>query len=480
MKTSLLYITLLAVLLSAACSSTRSMSSALEDDIYYVPNEKPLLVKEVETTTGQPITSGISRPSEDYDRSRGSSVRPGSGNGRVNTEVLTNEAEAILQNNEEVNQTLYESPGYWIGGFQGSESDLAEAYRIINEHPQGFGFVSNGQDIALNLSFSPEWNVYTENGRYWWFPTSSNIALYNTFLFGNYPKQAWTIVWNNPTYDSWAFNSGFNVGLNFGWGSPGWSFGLGWNNGWYNPWYNNWYGYPYWGGWYDPWWGGYPGWHRPHWHYPHWNHPHWGGHYPNWGPPSSTIRPKPGNPRPNMGSGSIGLRPGNPRPGVTNRPNYNSRPVTRPGSSVRPGTSGNQPQINRPNYNTNRPGSMTRPATRPNYNTNRPGVSRPTNSNSRPATTTRPANSNNRYTRPTTRPNTNTYRNNSGSVKSYNRQPNNYRPSYNNNRSSYRTNSSSLNNNRSSYSAPRSNSPSRSGATRTAPSRTTTRSGGRR
>ncbi len=490
------YISLLTILLLWSCSSMQNMNASIEDDIYYVPNEKPLMVKEVETITGQRID--MSAPatrnaySNDYPED-GSAVvinrRKGTTE-KVSTSELAAYAENILHDPYAPEATtLYTNTGYWIGGFKGNDSDLQEAARIINRYPEGFGFISNGQDIALNLSISPDWNVYTDNGRYWWFPSSSNIRLYNTFLFGTYPKYIWTVVWNEPFYDSWAFdatfNRGFSLGLNIGWGNPGWSFGFGWNSGWYRPWYNPYYGF--YDPWYDPWWGGYyPGWGYPHWHHPYWNHPHWhhpnwGGHYPGWAPPSSNRPNRPGNPRPNIGSGSIGLRPGINRPGSTTRPNYNNQ---RPGSSVRPGSessrpgnnAGTRPGMTRPNYNNGRPGTVN---PRPNYNTTRPTTTRPTNSNSRP-TTVRPGNNGNtnRYTRPATRPNTstNTSTNRSNNVKNYNRQPNNYRPTYNNNRTYNRSNTS----NRSSYTAPRISSPSRSGGTHVTPSRSTNRSGGRR
>lgn len=487
MKTSYLY-TLLAVVFLWSCSSMQNMNTSIEDDIYYVPDKKPLMVKEVETITGEKIdmTAPATRSNyaESYPES-GSSVVINRQKGRaekISTSELAAQAENILNDPyAPETTTLYENTGYWIGGFKGSNTDLREAARIINQYPEGFGFISNGPDIALNLSFSPEWNVYTDNGRYWWFPSSSNIRLYNTFLFGTYPKYIWTVVWNEPFYDSWAFDAHFN----FGWGGPGWSFGFGWNSAFYPPRYGSWYGYyPYWGSWYDPWWGPswYPGWHHSHWHHhwyhPNWNYPNWGGHYPGWTPPSSNRPNRPGNPRPNLGSGSIGLRPGINRPGSSARPNYNNQ---RPGSSVRPGSGSTRPDNNaitrpgttRPNYNNGRPGTTT---PRPNYNTTRPSTTRPANSNSRPTTTTRPgSNSNtNRYTRPATRPNTSTNRNNN--VKNYNRQPNNYRPTYNNNRSYNRSNNS----NRSSYTAPRISSPSRSGGTHVTPSRSTNRSGGRR
>lgn len=461
MKIRLYIFPALAVLLSA-CSSTQTLSRSMEDDIYYVPGEKPLMVKEVENMTGESIH--MDTPSRDYSSGSGTVMNRQRGTSEtVTTSELMAQAENLLNDPSAAAQTtLYENSGYWIGGFKGNDSDLAEAARIINQYPEGFGFISNGPDIALNLSFSPDWNVYTENGRYWWFPSSSNIKLYNTFLFGTYPKYIWTVVWNEPMYDSWAFDSQFNFGLNVGWGGPGWNLGFGWNNGFYRPWY----GSPYWGGWYDPWWGNpwYPGW-----GYPHWHHPHWGGHYPDWRPPH---RPPLNNVRPGA-SINNGMRPGS---GV--RPNYNTN---RPGSSLRPGTG------TRPGANTLRPGSTTRPGT-----TTRPGMTRPGSSVTRPGSSspnvTRPGSGNrpgNSFTRPAPsrnnspalRPGSNNSNSNrNGNVKSYNRQQNNYRPSYNNNRSSNTYN-------RGTYSPRRSNntySPGRSGGGTRPSAPPQRRSGGRK
>lgn len=471
------YISLLTAALCCSCSSMQNMNNTIEDDIYYVPDEKPLMVKEVENITGQSIDMNA-RPAENYSSSTGKSAlvinREKGTTERISTSDLANRAEATLNDASAGEMTtLYENSGYWIGGFKGTDNDMAEAARIISQYPQGFGFIANGQDIALNLSFSPDWNVYTDNGRYWWFPSSSNVELYNTFLFGTYPKYIWTVIWNQPYYDSWTFDSQFNFGLNFGWGGPGWSFGLGWNNGFYRPWYSGWYGSPYWGGWYDPWWGG--GWY-PGWGYPHWHYPHWGGHYPNWGPPS---RPPLNNMRPGA-SINNGIRPGSGlRPGNNNRPGSGVRPGSslRPGTATRPGTNSIRPgTTNRPG-STVRPGmsrpgsSVTRPGSNQNSNIYRPGsATRPGSSLTRPSTT-RP--SRNQYTRPSVRPgSSNTNR--SGNVRNYNRQQNNYRPSYNNNRSSGSS--------RSTYSPSRSGSysPSRSGSVSRPSAPPQRQSGGRR
>lgn len=396
-----LYIAGLAFII-VSCSTTRNFSSIMEDDIYYVPGKKALAIREVENLTGhdigteQPVdptvlageiprSAGSSTPPATFSSSNSMKINARSGQlEQVNIQSLTREAEEKLANNEEIDMTLYENTGYWIGGYRGPASDLTEIQRIINMYPEGFANFSNGQEIALNLSFDSDWNVYTDNGRYWWFPSNTNINLYSSLLFGTYPKYIWTIVWNNPRFDSWAFdatfNNRFNWSLNLGWGGPGWSIGFGWNSGWYDPWYGGWYD-----PWYRPWYGGYyPGWGYPHWHHPHWGHPGW--YYPHWGGGSGHYPNRPNRPhwagqRPGFGGGVSGIRPNGNRPNSNNglnRPN-STRPGT--GSVLRPGTS-----------NSLRPGTGT--TTRPGNSTgtvNRPGTTRPNTSGiNRPTGTTRP------------------------------------------------------------------------------------------
>ena len=49
-----LYIAGLAFII-VSCSTTRNFSSIMEDDIYYVPGEKALAIREVENLTGHDI-----------------------------------------------------------------------------------------------------------------------------------------------------------------------------------------------------------------------------------------------------------------------------------------------------------------------------------------------------------------------------------------------------------------------------------------
>ena len=287
-----LYFSALAVILGA-CSSSQNFTRAQEDDIYYVPGKHSLFVQEVKKKTGVDIAVNNSSSSQNnknvndktYPKEKDNSVNPKSyaiGMARYATEKQVQKEEA--RTGQTVNRiAIPEGDGYWIGGFKGSDNDLEECVRIMNRYPEGFAYFGNGYEIAQNLSFSPDWNVYTVDGRYWWFPSNSNINLYTQLIFGNYPKYIWTVVWNDPRFDSYAWSSN----VSFGWNRWGWGGSFGWGNSWgWDPYWNNYYGYNPWGwgyGYYDPW-GWNPYWNNYYGYYPHWGHrPGWGHHHPNWG-----------------------------------------------------------------------------------------------------------------------------------------------------------------------------------------------------
>jgi len=64
------YIILVSTILFSSCSSTRSLNSTIEDDIYFVPGSKPLMMQEVENITGQniPLSSGYHQSSARHNR----------------------------------------------------------------------------------------------------------------------------------------------------------------------------------------------------------------------------------------------------------------------------------------------------------------------------------------------------------------------------------------------------------------------------
>ena len=68
--------TAIIALTAISCSTNRSFT--MEDDIYYVPGKKALMVKEVENLTGQEISSSIQTDTypEEVSHAKGSSIAP--------------------------------------------------------------------------------------------------------------------------------------------------------------------------------------------------------------------------------------------------------------------------------------------------------------------------------------------------------------------------------------------------------------------
>lgn len=98
----------------------------MEDDIYFVPGEKPLLVKEVETETGQnidmaPKTHSIYNQEGNYSDNSAVVINRQKGTvEKVDMNKLDAQAREQLESNALVNNTtIYQNTGYWIGGLKG-------------------------------------------------------------------------------------------------------------------------------------------------------------------------------------------------------------------------------------------------------------------------------------------------------------------------------------------------------------------------
>ena len=286
-----------------ALYSSGSQNSYYSDGIYYAPpktNQSVVVVNSQNTQQVVPATQSVE-------------------NLQVPPAVQTIQSPQVIQ-------------GYWIGGWYGSEADLQRAYNIIQSYPNGFGYMTNGADVAESMAFSSDWNVFVSNNRYWWFPTSSNIDFYTDFLFGPYPS-AQLVFFDYAPY-RWSVNVRFGRGVtvNYGWYDP-WYY----DSWYYNPWYYNpWH--------YDPW---YHHHYTPHYgphHGPHYN-PHHGPHYdpyrPNHGPGYRPgHKPYPEHTRPKKDNGPQKAPGHSPKPDP-HRPNQGKwRPTTTPGGGqiVRPGT----------------------------------------------------------------------------------------------------------------------------------------------
>ena len=329
----LIYISALCVSLLSACSTAQRISGVMEDDIYYVPGERSLLARDVERKTGLIIgeegvttaaTTSTAKERKNYPKERDNSINPISykigmteyGTDSTHTSgavAVSPEEEAGAVNGIVVREATDPEPGegYWIGGFDGSVSDLKICEQIIHRYPEGFATFGQDSEIANYLSMSSDWNVFTYQGRYWWFPTPSNINLYHELIFGNYPKYIWTVIWNDPRFTVFEAQDFFDPFYGVGsfryyrmdpWYNRYWSGSV-----WGRPWDMH-YAHPYWG-YYDPFWGwnygwnygwggwyGWYGYYSPYWgHYPYW-HDRWYGYRPGRGHHAGggiTVNPEP-------------------------------------------------------------------------------------------------------------------------------------------------------------------------------------------
>ena len=322
MKTRIYIIACAAIMIASACSGATNLARATEDDIYYVPGKHSLYVQELEQQTGQSITPNTPNNAAVYNgrnenRDAANTASRAIGMARYATTRQVEEAEARNPGSVDI-IPIPEDDGYWMSGFTGSDRDLEECVRIMNLYPEGFALFGNGYEIALNLSFSPDWNVYTLGNRYWWFPTPSNIELYTKFIFGTYPGYAMTIAWNNPRLDAYAFDHFYNSRFWFGGSRWGWGWNWRYGGGYYDPWYySSWY--------YNPWYDHYYDWRFYHHHYGYhygYYHDRYYSHYHD-----RYHRNYYAGRRPDYVSRSSGIGRGNPAY-YNNRTNYTGRSYT--------------------------------------------------------------------------------------------------------------------------------------------------------
>ncbi len=235
MRTTRLYTLLLATMASTLFAFGQIYTP--EDDIYYTPTDKNTIVEKarMEKKPTQvklvqpPVETNSERDVDEYNRRYAPSWEEES---EPQPEV------AYTTNNEQ--------EGYYLNGFNGSDSDYEYAERIRRFHnPQLAIHISEPGYTDIYMLNSSDWNVYVDNSYAWVTPTWSNPYYWN-YNFSPY------------SYNNYAWGGYYN---NWGWGGfyrP------------YRPHYNSWYGFG------DPWYYGYgygygyrpPYYYPPHHHYP--------------------------------------------------------------------------------------------------------------------------------------------------------------------------------------------------------------------
>lgn len=221
MKTKLLTIvSLLVVVLSAQSQTT------VIDDIYMKPGD--VIKKSTRELEKKPNYKNGAKEIVFIERDQKVEINT------PDTTILLGEANDSTE--------LEEEKGYYLNGFNGTESDMEYAARIRKFHnPKYRVFIGDPayNDIYFLNSF--DWNVYVEDNYAWVTPTWTNPYWYD---------------YSFRPYSSWGWNRW--GGYNSYYGYNGYGYG-----GFYNyPWsYNNyWGGYGgYYGGYYGSYWGDYYG-----------------------------------------------------------------------------------------------------------------------------------------------------------------------------------------------------------------------------
>ncbi len=254
MKT-LFYISVIALIVTSCSSSQYTTGIGYEDDLYYNPKEKPLVIQEVEKELPDVSVQEknelleIAKKSVKADPEKYPDITSLDKIEIESVEYKTNPETGAI---DTIIQIM--SQGYWINGFRGSNAELEEAMRTIDQYPNGFGYFGHGDNIGENLSFDSDWNVYTRDGKYWWFPRVTNLTMYNQFMFGRYPRYEWTVIWDSPNYDYWDFDFHFGYSSYWRWRTyDRWYYRSYWYEPYWHysyhvdPWYhyNSWYDYPY-------------------------------------------------------------------------------------------------------------------------------------------------------------------------------------------------------------------------------------------
>lgn len=234
------------LLIATACSPSYVGTSAFQDDIYYVPGEKSLIDTEMAVYSTEPVRQ---EPIIEQTTKVKPTQKTTFGDDRDFQQIQEQYNEMLTDDSVGPIDTTYynDEQGYFVGEFNGNDSDLDDIERLREWYPQGFGYYDNsGYNLAMWLAGDSDWNVYVEGDKVWWTPSWTNFNNYNSYRFSpiRYGRQ---FAYNYPYYGS-SFGFGFGIGAgfynDFYYGN---SFGYGFGYPYYNNYSNYAYGYPYYG-----------------------------------------------------------------------------------------------------------------------------------------------------------------------------------------------------------------------------------------
>ena len=231
-------------------------SYIVEDDIYYNPNDKNPVVEKKEKEAQKElqekaaVKKTLMATSDNHFRDVDEYNRRGESSDMTLEDIAANQKEDYVEYNV-VDENG--DDGYYLNGFNGSDSDYEYALRIRRFHNPKF-VVSVSDPFYSDIYFldNNDWNVYISDNYAWVTPTWTN-------------PWYWNYTWAPYSYTSWSWR----------WSLGPWGFSFG-----YDPFYS-WGGYWGWNSWYRL-----PFYHHHHHHYydrPYygWNRPYRPQYTPN-------------------------------------------------------------------------------------------------------------------------------------------------------------------------------------------------------
>ena len=190
-----------------------------EDDLYYQPKDKnPIVEKKkqekststyqqpVTTTTTTTTTVTTTTAQSDYDREVDAYNRRYSPETTDTIPSITlDEFTRMIQENEQ--DADDDDTGYYLNGFEGTQSDLEYAERIRRFHNPKFTIhISDPAYTDIYFLNPTDWNVYIDNSYAFVTPTWTNPWYWNyTWAPYSYSSLSWR--WNFG-FGSWGFSWG--------------------------------------------------------------------------------------------------------------------------------------------------------------------------------------------------------------------------------------------------------------------------------
>lgn len=194
-----------------------------EDDLYYQPKEKNPIVekkkqekaKTKETSVyRQSVTTTVTTTAKqsDYDREVDAYNRRYSSEFTGDT-VPSITLEELTRQTQKNNSDDYDNnSGYYLNGFEGTQSDLEYAERIRRFHNPKFTIhISDPAYTDVYFLNPTDWNIYIDNSYAYVTPTWTNPWYWN-YMWAPYSYTGLSWRWNMG-FGSWGFSWGYSYGL---------------------------------------------------------------------------------------------------------------------------------------------------------------------------------------------------------------------------------------------------------------------------